>query len=106
MSVHIDARIPPVVTAAGLVIQSSEDHAEFKLLFHQIHSAAPFCGIDPSQRQRVDSKYQLQAALFRVFTSPKFHLISRPRSHRYDLLVDKKIPGTRGENTEELGVLR
>jgi hypothetical protein len=73
MSVHIDARIPPVVTAAGLVIQSSEDHAEFKLLFHQIHSDAPFCGIDPSLRQRVDSKYQLQATCSEFFTSPKLH---------------------------------
>jgi hypothetical protein len=68
-----------VVTAAGLVIQSSlvlqysEDHAEFKLLFHQIHSAAPFCGIDPSQRQRVDSKYQLQATCSEFSTSPKLH---------------------------------
>jgi hypothetical protein len=24
-----------------------------------IHSAAPICGIDPAQRQRVDSEYQL-----------------------------------------------
>jgi hypothetical protein len=41
----------------SLLLLLAKGERDKELLFHTIHSAAPFCGIDPSQRQRVDSKY-------------------------------------------------
>src|SRR5437899_1827136 len=68
--------------------QGQSRHFRKRLLFHTIHSAAPFSGIDPAIQRRVDSKDREHVAAWVLnFNQPK-NLLVNSRGYRGPL-VDK-----------------